>query len=176
MNAVMSQLRNSNSLAAAQQFDLRASLQEAVESRKRQAPLPACDMVDVPVTVQANRQRLTSALEHIIHNAQDAAGKLGFVKIRLLAGGNGWASVEIEDNGCGMNEEFINNRLFKPFETTKGLTGMGIGAYESREFARSLGGDLNVRSAPGAGSVFVFKIPLAEQEAAASALLLEEIA
>jgi len=162
MNAVMSQLRNSSSVAAAEEFDLRGALLEAVEARKRQAPEPVCDTVMSPVRVRANRQRLVSALEHVVHNAQDAAGKQGWVKVRLRAVSKGWAWVEIEDNGCGMGEEFISNSLFKPFETTKGLTGMGIGAYESREFVRSLGGELSVRSEPGKGSVFVFKIPLAE--------------
>jgi putative PEP-CTERM system histidine kinase len=170
MNAVMSQLRNSSSVAAAEKFDLRTALLEAVEARKRQAPAPNCDKVGSPVAVLANRQRLVSALEHVIHNAQDAAGKQGWVKVRLRAGGDGWARVEIEDNGGGMSEEFISARLFKPFETTKGLTGMGIGAYESREFARALGGDLSVRSRPGKGSVFVFKIPLAAREADGSSV------
>jgi putative PEP-CTERM system histidine kinase len=168
MNAVMSQLRNSSSVAAAEKFDLRGALSEAVEARKRQAPAPICDKVGSAVVVLANRQRLVSALEHVIHNAQDAAGKQGWVKVRLRAGRDGWARVEIEDNGCGMSEEFIAARLFKPFETTKGLTGMGIGAYESREFARALGGDLIVRSQPGKGSVFVFKIPPAAREAGGS--------
>jgi len=175
MNAVMSQLRNSSSVAAAEKFDLRGVLAEAVETRKRQAPAPVCDTVKFPVLVRANRQRLASALEHVIHNAQDATGKLGWVRVRLRAVNSGWAWVEIEDNGCGMGEEFIANRLFKPFETTKGLTGMGIGAYESREFVRSLGGELSVRSEPGKGSVFVFKIPLAE-DAAVFATSLEESA
>lgn len=172
MNALMSQLRNSSSVAAAEQFDLCAALLEAVEtSRKRQEPAPICDKVRFPVTVLANRQRLVSALEHVIHNAQDAAGKQGRVKVRLRVGEDGrWAWVEVEDNGCGMSEEFIATRLFKPFETTKGLTGMGIGAYESREFVRSLGGELEVRSEPGKGSSFVFKIPLAANEAAYAAM------
>ena len=169
MNAVMSQLRNSSSVAAAEKFDLRDALQEAVEARKRQAPAPVCDTVRFPVPVRANRQRLASALEHVIHNAQDATGKSGAVAIRLWTGEGRWAWVSVEDNGCGMSEEFIYNRLFKPFETTKGLTGMGIGAYESREFVRSLGGDLGVRSEPGKGSVFVFKIPLAAKDAPAAA-------
>ncbi len=164
MNALMSQLRNSSSVAAAERFDLRNALLDAVEARKRQAPVPICDTVAYPVAVLTNRQRLTSALEHVIHNAQDATGKRGWVKIRLCAVRDGWAKVEIEDNGCGMGEEFISNSLFKPFETTKGLTGMGIGAYESREFVRSLGGELSVRSEPGKGSLFVFEIPLAENE------------
>ena len=161
MSALMTQLRNSTSVATAEAFDLRDVLLEAVESRKRQAPAPIYDKVTTPATVRANRQRLTSALEHIIHNAQDATGKQGWVKVRLVVLDDAWASVEIEDNGMGMNEEFMANILFKPFETTKGLTGMGIGAYESREYVRALGGDLTVSSQPGIGSSFVFKIPLA---------------
>jgi signal transduction histidine kinase len=60
-----------------------------------------------------------------------------------------------------MDDHFIRTRLFKPFDTTKGLTGMGIGAYESREYVRSLGGELSVHSEPGKGSLFRFQIPLA---------------
>ena len=48
--------------------------------------------------------------------------------------------VEIRDNGHGMDADFIRGRLFKPFDTTKGNAGMGIGMYESREFIRMLGG------------------------------------
>ena len=168
MNALMSQLRNYSSVAASEKFDLRGALLEAVESRKRQAPEPMCDKVKSSVMVQANRQRLVSAFEHVIHNAQDATGKQGWVKVRMDVTGDQWAVVEIEDNGGGMTEEFVATRLFKPFETTKGLTGMGIGAYESRELARALGGDLSVRSEPGKGSLFSFRIPLAEGQAGVS--------
>jgi len=163
MNALMSQLRNYGSVATAERFDLGNALLEAVDARKRQAPEPVCDKVLPTVKVLANRQRLVSAFEHVIHNAQDATGKQGCVYVRLLVSEARWALVEIEDNGCGMTEEFVANRLFKPFETTKGLTGMGIGAYESRELARALGGDLYVRSESGKGSLFTFKIPLAER-------------
>ena len=174
MNSLMSQLRNYSSAAAAEKFDLRGALREAVEARKRQAPEPVLDKAKSPVTVLANRQRLVSAFEHIIHNAQDATGKQGRVGVRLRVAEQGWALVEIEDNGGGMTEEFVATRLFKPFETTKGLTGMGIGAYESRELARALGGDLSVRSEPGKGSLFVFKIPLAEAEAGAAPMRIVE--
>jgi putative PEP-CTERM system histidine kinase len=166
MNTLMSQLRNSNSVATAEIFDLQAAVLEAVEARKRQNPIPICDKVSLSVVVSANRQRLVSALEHIIHNAQDAAGKQGWVAVRLAMSHDELACVEIEDNGCGMSKEFIANSLFKPFATTKGLTGMGIGAYESREFARSLGGELRVRSEPGKGSLFVFEIPIISVETA----------
>ena len=175
MSALMSQLRNSTSVAAVEEFDLGEVLSEAVEARKRQVPIPIYDKVNIPVVVRANRQRLASAIEHIVHNAQDATGKQGWVAVRLSLVDDAWAWVEIEDNGCGMSEEFIANHLFKPFETTKGLTGMGIGAYESREYARGLGGELCVSSALNQGSLFVFKIPLAKQKFIASSLTKLEI-
>ncbi len=85
---------------------------------------------------------------------------------------NGYATVEVEDNGVGMDEEFIRTRLFKPFETTKGVTGMGIGAYESREYIRSLGGELSVKSEPGKRTLFTFSIPVVSDS---EALALNEV-
>ena len=69
--------------------------------------------------------------------------------------------MEVEDDGVGMDEEFLRNRLFKPFDSTKGLTGMGIGVFESREFVRNLGGDIQVSSTPGVGSLFRIVLPCA---------------
>ncbi|MCW8947410.1 MAG: ATP-binding protein, partial [Sedimenticola sp.] len=71
----------------------------------------------------------------------------------------GYALVSIEDNGSGMDQSFIKDRLFKPFDSTKGLTGMGIGVFESREYIRSIGGDIKVESTPGEGSIFSISLP-----------------
>ena len=65
--------------------------------------------------------------------------------------GDGRVAIDITDTGSGMTPEFIRDRLFRPFDSTKGAQGMGIGAYQAREFARKLGGDLNVQSSPGRG-------------------------
>jgi signal transduction histidine kinase len=70
--------------------------------------------------------------------------------------------IEIVDDGMGMDEDFIRDRLFKPFFTTKASKGMGIGAYQAREYVRALGGALAVQSTPGRGSVFMVSLPLAE--------------
>jgi signal transduction histidine kinase len=69
--------------------------------------------------------------------------------------------VFIQDSGSGMTEEFIRNRLFKPFESTKGLTGMGIGVYQTREYLLELGGSIDVTSESGLGSCFSMRLPLA---------------
>ena len=79
------------------------------------------------------------------------------------------AVVHIRDTGTGMSESFIRDRLFKPFESTKGLTGMGIGVFESREYARQLGGDITVSSTPGKGTAFAVRLPLASEETASAA-------
>lgn len=64
-----------------------------------------------------------------------------------------------------MTEDFISDQLFKPFESTKGLTGMGIGAYQAREYIQKLGGNIDVTSEPGIGSCFSVRIPLADASA-----------
>ena len=67
----------------------------------------------------------------------------------------------IQDTGSGMTEDFIQTQLFKPFESTKGLTGMGIGAYQAREYVRNVGGNIDVTSEPDLGSCFSIRFPLA---------------
>jgi len=111
------------------------------------------------VTLLADRDRLASVIENIIKNAQDATPKDGYVHIQLSQQA-GMASVTVEDNGCGMDKEFIRDRLFRPFDTTKGDTGMGVGAYDSREYIRALGGDIGVTSTPGKGTVFRVSLPV----------------
>jgi len=110
--------------------------------------------------VLADKGRLASTFEHVIQNAQDAAGKKGAVRVGVKRV-HDQVVIDIKDDGSGMEANFIKNRLFKPFDSTKGLTGMGIGAYESREYIRTLDGSLQVRSTVGQGTLFQFLIPLA---------------
>jgi signal transduction histidine kinase len=73
------------------------------------------------------------------------------------------AVVEVTDNGPGMSPEFVRERLFKPFESTK-AAGMGIGAYESQQYVQGLGGRIDVDSAEGRGTTvrLVLRAPAAE--------------
>jgi signal transduction histidine kinase len=97
-------------------------------------------------------------LGNVIQNAQEATPKDGRVDVRLSAAPMG-VIVEVNDNGCGMDEAFVRDRLFQPFDSTKGLSGMGIGAYECREFVTMLGGRVEVDSRPGVGTRFSIFIP-----------------
>lgn len=71
-----------------------------------------------------------------------------------------YARLTVEDTGSGMSPDFVKERLFKPFDTTKGSKGMGIGAYQVREYVAGLGGRVKVDSVPGRGTVFALWLPL----------------
>jgi len=138
--------------------DLAQLLDEVVREAQACKPSPVFECEAMNLSVTANRDRLASVVGHVIRNAQDATPENGKVVVRLQKL-NGHAVIEVEDTGCGMDESFMNARLFRPFQTTKGSSGMGIGVYEAREFVRSLGGDVYVDSKPGHGTVFRIHLP-----------------
>lgn len=115
------------------------------------------------IHINADREQLCSILGHLIQNAQDATPPTGEITLALkTASGN--VVLFIQDTGAGMTDDFIQTQLFKPFESTKGLTGMGIGAYQAREYVRNVGGNIDVTSEPGLGSCFSIRFPLARPE------------
>lgn len=118
----------------------------------------------------AHEDRLERVLGHLIQNAIEASLEAGTdapVEVRLGADGDA-VVVEVEDHGIGMSREFVSEGLFKPFVSGKSA-GMGIGAYESREYVREIGGRIDVESRRGEGTVFRVRLPLvdaSEQRAA----------
>jgi putative PEP-CTERM system histidine kinase len=160
MQRLMDLLKGGVSDARPMRLDLAHLLGEAVQNRAAVCPAPLLDAHAGPWQVNADHDRLLSVLEHLLQNAQEATPDDGSVRV-TLRGLDGQALITIEDTGCGMDERFVRERLFRPFDTTKGDTGMGIGAYESREYARTLGGELEVESSPGAGTRFTLTLPLA---------------
>jgi signal transduction histidine kinase len=65
-----------------------------------------------------------------------------------------------------MAQEFVRERLFRPFDSTKGSKGMGIGAYQVREYVQLIGGQVEVQSSPGIGTRFSVRLPLMQQASA----------
>ena len=113
---------------------------------------------DKQMMVAGDRERLEALIAHLIQNAIEAIDGEGKVAVELLRA-DGCAVVEITDNGRGMDESFLRHELFKPFRTTKG-GGMGLGAYQCRQYARELGGSLDVRSRLGEGTTMRVSLPL----------------
>ncbi|WP_197702562.1 XrtA/PEP-CTERM system histidine kinase PrsK [Sulfuricaulis limicola] len=158
MNRLLARMREGAQTETRRMVNLAGLLEEVVREAQASTPAPVleCDTRDMAVT--ADRDRLASVMGHVIRNAQDATSEDGRVTVRLHKL-NSHAVVEVEDTGCGMDEAFIRARLFRPFQTTKGDSGMGIGVYEAREFVRSLGGDIEVESKPGKGTIFRIRLP-----------------
>ena len=158
MNRLLAHLGAGVNSVARRTIDLVELLEEVVRDAQTATPAPVLECLTQDIMVTADRDRLASVMGHVIRNAQDATPENGKIIVRLQKV-NGSAVVEVEDNGCGMDEAFIHGRLFRPFQTTKGDSGMGIGVYESREFVRSLGGDIHVTSKPGEGTIFRINFP-----------------
>jgi len=110
-----------------------------------------------------HEDRLEHVIGHLVQNALDATSGGGEVRVRVAREGAS-GLVEVSDTGAGMTAEFVRERLFKPFETTKS-SGMGIGVYESAQYVKSVGGEIRIDSVPGRGTVVRVLLPLGPSDA-----------
>ena len=119
---------------------------------------------DVAADMYANADaaRIETILNHLLQNAIEATSDGSPVRISASRQGNEIA-IRVSDNGCGMSESFVANQLFKPFESTK-EGGFGIGAYEARALAQSIGGNLRVDSRVGKGTRMTLLLPATTRE------------
>jgi putative PEP-CTERM system histidine kinase len=104
--------------------------------------------------------RIERVLGHVVQNALDATQPTDRVWLKLQRR-SGQAQVEVGDTGGGMSNEYVQTRLFKPFQSTK-KTGMGIGSYESFQYVRELGGSISVDTELQRGTVMTIALPLFE--------------
>jgi len=164
MTKLMEQMRSGARETKPSMICLQSILEKVVTARCTMEPKPTLSVESGSYTLHTDAERMATVFSHLIQNAQEACDRRdGAVVVRLQKNGAN-AVVEVMDNGKGMSPGFVQSRLFKPFDSTKGLTGMGIGAFESREFIRSLGGDIQVESTPGSGSRFRAHIPCSPEQ------------
>ena len=168
MTRLIDQLREGQRGARAQSVRLDELLRGAVARCAYKAPIPEIHIAGSPVHVRADPERLASVLDHVLRNAQDAAP--GGTVDAHLSTSDGEARLVVRDTGAGMDAEFVRERLFRPFDSTKGSKGMGIGAYQTREYVQSLGGRVEVQSSPGAGTTFSIILPADKVSAAQPAV------
>jgi len=140
-------------------IDMPEMLQSVVARRSSCDPVPVLEPAAGVCQVTADRRRLENVLLHLVENAQQATTAAGHVTLGVRRQGP-VCVVDIRDDGHGMDADFIRNRLFKPFDTTRGNAGMGIGMYESREFIQQLGGQIHVSSVPGEGALVSLHLPV----------------
>jgi signal transduction histidine kinase len=126
-------------------------------------------------TVQADATQLRQVAMNLITNASEALGnEPGTITVEIrsvicdercaedvIGGGcvpaGTYASLEVSDTGCGMDEE-TRTRIFDPFFTTK-FAGRGLGLAAALGIVRRHGGAVRVSSAPGEGTRFRVLLP-----------------
>ncbi len=160
MRRLLRQLERDSSASHEQRIDLNALVRDAVAACVRVGKVVPSVDVGQSLWVHAQPDRLASVIAHVIANAQEATQPDDTIEVTVSEHGPR-ARIEISDSGEGMSEEFIRRRLFTPFDTTKGTSGMGIGVYQAREVVRSLGGDIAVKSTVGAGTTVSIFLPIA---------------
>jgi putative PEP-CTERM system histidine kinase len=170
MDRLLDQLRRAEPAPEArpEPCDLAEVLRAAVASCIGRAPIPTLDLPSRACPVSANPSRLSMVIVNLINNAQEASADDGDIRVTLTVDG-GCAKLVVRDRGCGMDDNFLRERLFRPFATTKGNAGMGIGMHETRDYIESIGGMLEVISEPGVGTEVTVTLPLLAGEIAALA-------
>jgi signal transduction histidine kinase len=119
-----------------------------VEVKKDLHPLPK---------VFVDCEQMKSVLTNLILNARDALGAGGWIEVRT-GQEDGRAVLTVTDNGAGMSAEFLQNSLFRPFQSTK-KKGLGIGMFQSRTIVEAHRGSIEVESEMGKGTTFRIELP-----------------
>jgi putative PEP-CTERM system histidine kinase len=136
---------------------LRPILTAAIAAKRRDRDVQL--LGDASLCALVDASALEQAVGHLLQNALDASTGAP-VTVRVTGGDNS-VSVAIADKGVGMDGDFIRNRLFQPFASSKS-GGFGIGAFEARSLIATMGGRISVDSRPGRGTTFTITLPAHE--------------
>jgi putative PEP-CTERM system histidine kinase len=136
---------------------LRPILTSAIAAKRRDREVQL--LGDATVCALVDAGALEQAVGHLLQNAIDASTD---APVTVRVDGDARAvSIAISDKGVGMDGDFVRNRLFQPFVSTK-AGGFGIGAFEARSLIAAMGGRIAVHSRPGAGTTFTIELQAAE--------------
>ncbi|HEX2227390.1 MAG TPA: XrtA/PEP-CTERM system histidine kinase PrsK [Candidatus Binatia bacterium] len=103
-------------------------------------------------------EQVQKVLINLILNADEAAAAGGEIRV-ATACGNGCVHLTVTDNGCGMSPDFVDRRLFRPFQTSK-KHGLGIGLFHCKHIIQAHSGRIEVESEEGKGSIFRVVLPV----------------
>jgi signal transduction histidine kinase len=165
MQSIISKLKDSE-LATAQTVS-NCNLADIVVNLREKLGLDGLDgisyseQLDEISPIEVDAELLGGVIENLIVNAIEAMPHGGELTI-CVTEDDGTPAIEVKDSGIGMDPEFINKKLFKPFETTK-RKGLGIGLYQSRDQLERMGGRFKVTSKRGEGTGFKVLFPRGER-------------
>jgi signal transduction histidine kinase/pSer/pThr/pTyr-binding forkhead associated (FHA) protein len=146
--------------------DLNAVLRDVVElvaarAQERNVLLRVVPDEKLPACL-ADQEGIHRALLNLVGNALDAVEETSAPAITVSSQrepDGDWVRLAIEDNGTGIPPENLRD-IFRPFVSTKGARGTGLGLAVSRKILREHGGDILVESEVGKGSTFTLRLPM----------------
>jgi putative PEP-CTERM system histidine kinase len=172
MNGLMLQLRaEARPVDRIRSVDLDAVLRR-VCAAKADARVPIDVQSPGAAMVVGHEERLEHVIGHLVQNAIDASLPAGRIAVSVATEPR-FGVLTMIDEGIGMTPEFMRERLFKPFQTTK-PAGMGIGVYESQHYVAGLGGSIRIESREGAGTRVELRLPLVDAAPLADAARTEQ--
>lgn len=121
--------------------------------------------IDAPVYVYADKDMINLVLRNLLSNAIKFTPEEGTISVGARED-RSHIEVFVEDTGTGISEENLKKLMEANYYTTRGTdgeTGTGLGIMLCREFLYRNGGSMYVRSQPGKGSIFSFKLPKGEE-------------
>jgi putative PEP-CTERM system histidine kinase len=115
--------------------------------------------------ISADGEQIQKVITNLVLNAWDAVEGKQTAEVSVeTSRQNGWVVLSVQDNGCGMTEEFVRQSLFRPFQTTK-KKGIGIGMFHSRAIVEAHRGKIEVNTQLGKGTTFRVLLPCEDQKA-----------
>lgn len=144
-----------------QPVDLNEIVKSAIESSgvKNLSRINFIEELNPLPQVMADPENIERVIVNLIVNAVESIVDEGTIKIRTFVDSDKNVKICITDSGCGMSQDFIRYKLFQPFVTTKSK-GIGIGLYQCKAIISTYGGEIDVFSKQGEGSMFTVKLPI----------------
>jgi putative PEP-CTERM system histidine kinase len=144
------------------EIDLNALVDQAIQSVNGNPGVEIeKELGPVPKLI-ADSEQLQSVVMNLLLNARDAVGSHGRIQVKTRER-NGWATLSVTDNGCGMTADFVRQSLYRPFKTTK-KKGLGIGMFQTKMIVEAHQGSIRVKSEIGKGTTFQVLLPLKDNE------------
>lgn len=140
---------------------LRKALKEVLEIRTKDLPIPTlswqCDFDEIEIV--GDYSQFVNILTHLVENAQQATPNEGSVTLSISIQDRK-VMIKVTDTGKGMSQSFMRTQLFKPFVSTKGKKGMGIGVFQAKTYVEHQKGRIQVTSQEGQGTQFCIEFPI----------------